>query len=97
MARYVATVKFTEQGITTIRDTCKRATAFKAAAKKLGVKVTDILWTLGHFDGLIIMDAPDEDTVSTAMLYLGSQGNVQTQTVRAFNATETEKLLAALP
>jgi len=97
MARYVATVKFTQQGMTNIRDTCKRAASFKAEAKKMGVKVTDIFWTTGPFDGIVVMDAPDEGTATAAMLHLGVKGNVQTQTSRAFNAAEMQKILAKMP
>ena len=60
MANFITTIQFTEQGIKSIKDSPKRATAFKAAAKKLGVKVTSLYWTLGPFDGCLICDAPDE-------------------------------------
>ena len=61
MATFVTTLKFTPQGITNSHETTKRAAAFKAAAKKLGVKVTEQLWTLGRFDGLLVFEAPDEE------------------------------------
>lgn len=94
---FVATVKFTQQGITSIRETVKRADNFKAVAKKIGVKVTDLFWTLGPFDGLVVFDAPDEETATAVMLHLGALGNVQTQTARAFRAAEMKKILDALP
>jgi uncharacterized protein with GYD domain len=96
MARYVATVKFTPQGIAAIKNTGKRAAAFKSAAKKLGVKVIELYWTLGPFDGLVIMEADDEQAVTAAMLQLSAQGNVQTQTARAFDAGEIETIVARL-
>ena len=97
MATFFTTLHFTEQGIKAIQDTCDRATAFKAAAKKVGVKVSGIYWTLGAFDGVIIFDAPDEETATAAMLHLSSQGKVRTQTARAFDATEMQKILGLLP
>ena len=60
----------------------------------MGIKVTDIYWTLGPFDGVIIMEAPDEETATALMLHIGSFGNVQTQTARAFNAAEMETIVA---
>jgi uncharacterized protein with GYD domain len=93
MARFVATIRFTEQGIKSVRETTRRAASFKAAAKKLGVKVQDIYWCLGPFDGLLLFDAPDSETATSAMLYLGAQGNVHTQTAQVFTAAEVEKLL----
>ena len=96
MATYVTTIRFTEQGLQGIRDTGKRASSFKAAAEKMGVKVSAIYWTLGAFDGLLIYDAPDDAAATAAMLQLASQGNVQTTTSRAFNSSEMEKIVGAL-
>jgi uncharacterized protein with GYD domain len=96
MATFVTTLKFTQQGIENIQESPKRAAAFKSAAKKMGVKVTDIYWTLGGFDGVVIMDAPDDETATAAMLHLSSQGNVQTTTARAFDASEIEKVIGVL-
>ncbi|MGF1581207.1 MAG: GYD domain-containing protein [Gemmataceae bacterium] len=96
MQRYIATIKFTQQGISNIKETCQRAEAFKSAAKSMGVEVVDIYWTLGPFDGLLVLDAPDEATVTAAMLQLGTQGNVETQTSRAFNASEMGSITSKL-
>ena len=93
MATFITTIKFTEKGLQGIHETGKRATAFKAAAKKMGVKVTDIYWTLGSFDGVIVFEAPDDETATAAMLYLSSKGSVQTTTARAFEAAEMEKIV----
>ena len=97
MASFITTVQFTEQGIKAVRDTCERAAAFKATAKKMGVKVTGEYWTLGAFDGVIVCEAPDEATATAALLHLGSLGNVRTQTARAFDAAEMQKILGLLP
>jgi uncharacterized protein with GYD domain len=97
MATFISTVQFTEPGIKAVRDTCERAAAFKSAAKKLGVKVTGIYWTLGAFDGVIVCEAPDEITATAALLHLGTRGHLRTQTVRAFDATEMQKVLDLLP
>jgi uncharacterized protein with GYD domain len=96
MATFITTLKFTEQGIKAIGETTKRADAFKAAAKKVGVKVSEIYWTLGAFDGAIVFDAPDEETATAALLQLSTSGNVHTTTVRAFNAGDMGKILAKL-
>ena len=96
MATFVSTIKFTEQGIKAIGETTKRAAALKATAKKMKVKVTDLYWTLGPFDGLLVFDAPDDETATAMLLHLGALGNVQTTTARAFTATEMDKVLAKM-
>ena len=97
MATFITTLHFTEQGIKAVRDTGERAAAFKAAAEKLGVKVTGQYWTLGAFDGVIVLEAPDEATATAALLHLGLPGNMRTQTARAFDAAEMQKVLGLLP
>ena len=96
MTTFVSTIKFTDQGIKAIGETTKRAAALKAAAKKMKVKVTDVYWTLGPFDGLLVFDAPDDETATVMLLHLGAQGNVQTTTARAFTASEMDKVLAKM-
>jgi uncharacterized protein with GYD domain len=96
MATFISTIRFTEQGIQGIKDTCKRANAFKAMAKKMGVKVQDIYWTLGPFDALLVFDAPDEETATALMLQLCSAGSVHTQTARAYKTVEMEGILAKM-
>jgi uncharacterized protein with GYD domain len=97
MATYVTTLHFTEQGIKAVRDTCGRAAAFQAAAEKMGVKVVGLDWTLGAFDGVIVCEAPDEATATAALLHVGSLGNIRTQTARAYDAAEMQKILGRLP
>jgi uncharacterized protein with GYD domain len=95
MKTFITTIQFTPKGVAAVQDTCKRADAVKAAAKKLGCKVENVYWTLGPFDGVLIFEAPDAETATALMLNLSAQGNVRTQTARAFTAAEMEKVLAA--
>ena len=96
MATFISTVKFTEQGLEAIDATTKRAASVKSAAKKMGVKVTDIYWTLGAFDGLLIFEAADDETAMAMLLLVGAMGNVQTTTAKAFSAAEMDKVLAKM-
>ena len=96
MATFISTIRFTGKGLQGIQETVKRSAAFKAAGKKLGVKVSSIYWMLGPFDGLIVFEAPDDETATAAMLHLSSQGNIHTTTSRAFGASEMEKVVGIL-
>ena len=94
MVTYVIQVKFSQQGIKDIAHTTKRAAIFKDEAKKLGVKVKDIYWTLGDHDGLLILEAPDDKAATAAVLHLGAMGNVHTSTCRAYTAAEMDEIVA---
>lgn len=96
MATYITTLKFTEKGIEAIHESAKRAADFKAVAKKMGIKVAGIYWTLGYFDGVVIFDSPDEEKATAAILSLSSHGNVQTTTSRAFGIEEMQRIVGLL-
>jgi len=96
MATFISTIKFTQQGMKGVSETTKRAAALKAAAKKMGVKVTGIYWTLGDHDGVLIFEADDDETATAALLHLGMAGNVNTTTCRAFTAAEMDQILSKL-
>ncbi|HBB75691.1 MAG TPA: GYD family protein [Planctomycetaceae bacterium] len=93
MKTFITTIKFTQQGIKDIDHSTKRAAGFKAEVKKFGAKVKEIYWTTGDHDGLLILEAPDEDAATTAILHLGAKGNVHTSTCRAYTAAEMEKIV----
>lgn len=93
MATYVTLIHFTEPGGKHIKDSPKRAAAFRSRAKALGLKVKEMLWTLGAYDGLLVFDAPDDETAAAGLLTLDALGNVRTQTLRAFTAEEMASIV----
>src|SRR5437870_12767319 len=93
MATYVTLLKFTQRGVKEIKDTAKRAAELKSHAQKHGIEVKEQYWCMGAYDGVMIFDAPDDETATAAMLSLSSRGNVTTQTLRSFTAAEMSKIL----
>ncbi len=93
MATYVLLGSFTDQGIRNVQDTTKRAEAFRELAKKAGATVKDLYWTLGQYDVVTILEAPDAASVTALGLSVGALGNVRTQTLPAFSAAEMGSIL----
>jgi uncharacterized protein with GYD domain len=88
MPRYVSLLRFTDQGIRGIKDSPKRAAIFADAAKKAGVEVESQLWTIGRYDGILILRADDEKKILQCLANLASQGNVRTESFRALDSSE---------
>jgi len=86
-------MKFTDQGIRSVKDTVKRAEAFKEMAKKSGVTVKDIYWTTGRYDVVSIVEAADDMAATALALSLGAAGNLHTETMRAFGPGEMKQIL----
>ena len=97
MATYLALINFTEQGVQKFKETRKRASAFRAMAQKAGVTVREQLWTLGAYDGALVLEAEDDAAVTAVMLSLAAAGNVRTQTLRAFDEGEMDEVLGRAP
>jgi uncharacterized protein with GYD domain len=93
MATFVMLVSFTDQGVRNIKETTKRADAFKQMAEKVGVTVRDIYWTLGQYDAVAIGEAPDDETATAVALSIGSLGNIRTQTLPAFSRNEMDAII----
>jgi uncharacterized protein with GYD domain len=93
MPTFVSLINWTEQGVTNFRDTPKRAAAFEELLKKHGGVVKEILWTIGPYDLVSVVETPDDESATAALLELGSLGNVRTTTLRAFNRKEIEGII----
>ncbi|MFI2186085.1 GYD domain-containing protein [Streptomyces sioyaensis] len=93
MPTYVALLNWTDQGIRNYKETSQRAEAFGAAAQKLGAKLLNIYWTVGPYDLVAVVEAPDDETVTATLLQLGGVGNVRTTTLRAFGREEMDRII----
>jgi uncharacterized protein with GYD domain len=93
MATYIVLTNFTDQGIRHVKDTLKRSETFKEMAGKFGVKVKELSWTLGQYDIIATVEAPDDLSATALGLALSAMGNVRTQTLRAFGAGEMKQIL----
>jgi len=93
MATYVTLGNFTEQGLRNVKESPKRAEAFRNLAKQLGCNVKEVLWTQGQYDFVTTFEAQDDATASALILSIGKLGNVTGQTLRAYNAVEIKNVL----
>jgi uncharacterized protein with GYD domain len=97
MARYIVLMNWTDQGIRNAKDTVKRAKAARQAFEAMGANMRDVYWTVGPYDVVATVDAPDDETATKAGLAIGIQGNVRTTTLRAFGEQEMEEIIKSIP
>jgi uncharacterized protein with GYD domain len=95
MTRYLTLLRFTEQGARNMKDSASRALAFADEAAKAGVKVEGQYWTVGAYDGALVLSADDESKILRVLTALASKGNVRTETLRAFDEREFAALTKA--
>ena len=97
MARYVLLSRFTQQGAQNIKDGPARLEAVKETLQGLGAELKDFYLTLGEYDAVVVVEAPDDETIATASLAIGSLGNVRIETLRAFTEDEYGQIVGTLP
>ena len=93
MATYVVLITKTQKGESNIKDSTARAAAFHEEAQRFGAEVKEIYWTLGQYDGIVLLEAPDDETAAALLHRLSSKGSVRTQAMRGFSAEEMQTIL----
>jgi uncharacterized protein with GYD domain len=96
MPTYVVLVNWTDKGIADVRDTEKRLAGGVKAAKTFGVTLKEAYWTMGTYDMVSIIDAPDDESLTGYLLKICSEGFIRTTTLRAFDKGNFDKVLAKL-
>jgi uncharacterized protein with GYD domain len=97
MATFITLARYTQQGISKIKDSPSRVDAFRNAAQKAGGSVKGFYLTMGRYDIVLITEAPTDEAIAKLTLATASLGNVTTETLRAFTEDEFRKLVASLP
>ncbi len=97
MPTYVTLINWTEEGARNVKDTVQRYEAAESAATKMGVKFKGFHWTMGAYDAVGVVEAPDDATVSRFLLATGAAGSVRTTTMRAYTKDEMTQILKGLP
>lgn len=92
MVRYVVLTEFTEKGAQSIKQSTSRAHAFARAAAKSGVTIENHFWTLGRYDGVLILSGQKEEQVIHCLALLSAAGFVRTESLRAFNDEEFDAI-----
>ena len=96
MPTYIALLNWTQQGASKISASPKRLDAGREAFKKAGAEIKDVYLTMGRHDLVCVIEAPDDETYAKAILGLATQGNVSTETLKAFNEDEYRKIIGSL-
>jgi len=96
MPTYISLIKYTHQGISTVKQGPARLGAKKETLNRFGSELKAFYLTMGRYDIVTISEAPDDTAAAKVALTVGSAGNVTTETLRAFTEDDRE-IVAALP
>ncbi len=93
MSFYIILWNYTDQGIKNVKDSPKRVNIFKSKLENAGGKLIETYYTFGKYDGVSIVEAPNDEALMSCLLSIGSQGNARTITLKAFTYEDASKIM----
>ena len=93
MSFYIILWSYTDQGIKNVRESPKRVNIFKSKLENVGGKVIETYYTFGKYDGVSIVEAPNDEALMSCLLSIESQGNARSVTLKAFSYEEATKII----
>ncbi len=97
MPRYVMLIRFSDEGMRTIKDGPARLEQARETLRSQGAELKDFYLTLGEYDAVAVVEAPDDQAVARTSLAIGARGTSRSQTLRAFSEEEYRKIVESLP
>ncbi|HWF24435.1 MAG TPA: GYD domain-containing protein [Solirubrobacteraceae bacterium] len=88
MPTYIMLSTLTPEGVQTVKTNPSRIREVNREVEQLGAKVTAQWATLGRFDFINVVEAPDDKTMSRVSLELGSRGTARYETLIAIPVDE---------
>ena len=96
MSTYIILANWTEKGLHEIQASPGRLSEFKQLCEKNGGRLVAYYMTMGPYDMVIVVEAPDDATVARLALMGGKQGDTRTLTLKAFTEDDYLKIVRSL-
>jgi uncharacterized protein with GYD domain len=96
MPTYIALLKWTQQGLQSLKESPSRLDAARKTFESAGVKMKDFYMVTGRYDMIVICEAPDEGPLARALLTITSKGSITSETCRAFTEQEYRQIIGGV-
>ncbi len=83
MPTYVMLTNLTADGVRTLKNNPGRVSEVNSEVEQIGAKVVAQYATLGQYDFVTVIEAPDDQTMAKVSVELGSRGTMTSQTLTA--------------
>ena len=96
MTTYILLLNWTEQGAKDVRNSPKRLDAAKKQLGDMGGTFRAFYLTMGEYDMVAVVEAPDDAVLARFALMLAAGGNLRTRTLKAFPELAYREIIASL-
>ena len=90
MATYLMLVLLTGQGV---KNSPGRIDTARDVLREMGAELKQVFLLMGHYDMVLVVEAPNYETMAKAALTMDSLGSMRTETMRAFSEDEYRKII----
>ena len=97
MPTYISLSNLTDQGVRNMKDLSRRLNNAEQTFASMGATLREVFLVMGRYDYVVIADAPDDETIARISLAIAGQGNVRTETFRAFDRGDMMRIVEGLP
>ncbi|WP_306059399.1 GYD domain-containing protein [Natronococcus wangiae] len=97
MPTYVTLWQLTQQGAQTVRESPERVDRIEDMFAEMGGELREFYMLMGRYDTITISEFPDDETAAQAILAVTEQGNVSSETLKAFSREATRELIGEIP
>lgn len=96
MATYLMLCAWTDQGLRNVKQAPQRRQQVRELAQRCGCDLQAVFLTIGPYDLVLRVEAPDDEALARFALSMGARGNVRTTTLRVFSEEDTERVIGSL-
>jgi uncharacterized protein with GYD domain len=96
MSTYIMLSNWTDQGIRHVKDSPDRLDAARQLCRQHGAEITGFYMTMGAYDLVIVIDAPNDEEFAKLAVAIARGGNIRTTTLKAFGEDQYRKIIASV-
>jgi len=96
MATYIMLSNWTDEGVRHVKDSAKRLDAARELCRQHRAQITAFYMTIGAYDLVIVIDAPNDEEFAKLALSIAKGGNVRSATLKAFDESEYRKIIGSI-
>ncbi len=96
MPTYIMLSNWTDQGIHRVKDSPDRLEAARQLCRQHGAEITAFYMTMGAYDMVVVIDAPNDDAFAALAISIAKGGNIRTNTLKAFDEDQYRKIIGSI-
>lgn len=96
MPTYIMLGDWTDEGIRHVKDSPDRLEAARQLCRQHGAEITGFYMTMGAYDLVVIIEAPNDDAFARLALSIAKGGNIRSTTLKAFDEDQYRKIIGSI-